>query len=591
MKKMVVSVVFSLSSFSYLFFPKISFAAPGNGEVAAGSAVISQTGNSTVINQSSQNAVINWSGFNTGAGEAVEFHQPNTNAVAVNRITSGYPTDFAGSLTANGHVWILNPAGIVFAAGSSVNVAGLLATTMDIKDQDVMNNNYVFYSVPGAENNYVINNGYINAGEAGVVALVAPNVINSATGIIHAKSGKVVLATGTAFVLDFNGDALINFASTLPVQNGHLINQGKIVVEGESTVWMTAHSVSNVLDNVITMSGVIEAKAVENKYGQIILNGGDSGTVKISGKLSAEGNGGILTQGEKIDYSGAEMISGVGGIWTYSTPNLIIDSNLLSEINSELNNGTSVMLLSPDNIIINREINMNTAQYKFPVRLTLHAQQDININQSIILSQQGNSYLNMSAQNINISADEISTDGMQNYSGNINLLNNVKLKTQGQGKIIFDVIYGLNNNLRLESGRGIAGSVHVKGLSLGGTGGAELVNSSVDGHGCAETWNIIAVDMLSTGNYWFNGIRDWAGVTPEVDDIIINSEIFSKPQENALNLDLGEADLDPIVTNPQPEKADISQAVDVNLYNFETCRGPDCGQIDMFYKKHPHKTT
>ena len=63
-----------------------AYAAPTGGEVSAGQATIAQQGNITDIQQSSQNAAINWQSFGTAPQETVNFHQPNADAVTLNRV-------------------------------------------------------------------------------------------------------------------------------------------------------------------------------------------------------------------------------------------------------------------------------------------------------------------------------------------------------------------------------------------------------------------------------------------------------------------------------------------------------------------------
>ena len=52
---------------------------PVGGQVRAGQATISQSGNTLQINQSSQRAVVDWSSFNIGAQAQVQFQQPESN--------------------------------------------------------------------------------------------------------------------------------------------------------------------------------------------------------------------------------------------------------------------------------------------------------------------------------------------------------------------------------------------------------------------------------------------------------------------------------------------------------------------------------
>jgi filamentous hemagglutinin family protein len=289
---------------SSLFVSNLAIALPSGGSVAAGSATISQTNTQTTINQSSQNAVINWNGFDTSSNQSVVFNQPNSTSNTLNRINSGLPTNFAGSLTANGNVFIVNSSGIVFAKGSKVDVAGLIATTLDINNNDFMNANYTFTLPQGSGSSSIINNGTLTAEDKGVIALIAPNVQNGDSGIIQANCGTVNLSTGKTFVVDFNGDNLINFDASSTINNGAIKASGKISANG-GKILMTNNAVSQTLDDVINVSGVLEASTAKTgQNGEIILEGGqgaisetDAGTMIASGasSFSTEGQYGDIT--------------------------------------------------------------------------------------------------------------------------------------------------------------------------------------------------------------------------------------------------------------------------------------------------------
>ena len=113
---------------------------PKGGQVIAGSAAIAQpTANQMVITQSTQRVAINWQSFNIGAGYGVQFVQPSSSAIALNRVVglSG-PSQILGSLTANGQVYIVNPSGVVFGKGAMINTGALVATTRDISTSQFM---------------------------------------------------------------------------------------------------------------------------------------------------------------------------------------------------------------------------------------------------------------------------------------------------------------------------------------------------------------------------------------------------------------------------------------------------------------------
>ena len=107
-----------------------SFAGPTGGQVTAGSAAITQSGTATTINQSSNKAAIDWTKFSVGANESVRFNQPSASALTLNRVTGTESSTILGKLSANGQVFILNPNGVLFGAGSQVNVGGSTASTL-----------------------------------------------------------------------------------------------------------------------------------------------------------------------------------------------------------------------------------------------------------------------------------------------------------------------------------------------------------------------------------------------------------------------------------------------------------------------------
>jgi filamentous hemagglutinin family protein len=101
------------------------YAQPVGGVVSAGSAQIGTTLGNTTINQSSQNVAINWQSFNINLGESVNFVQPNSSSVALNRVLGSDGSSIMGSLSANGKVFLINPNGVLFGPTASVNVGSL----------------------------------------------------------------------------------------------------------------------------------------------------------------------------------------------------------------------------------------------------------------------------------------------------------------------------------------------------------------------------------------------------------------------------------------------------------------------------------
>src|ERR1039458_1266163 len=269
-------------------------ALPTGGAVSAGSASIAGAAGKMTISQSSQNVAINWQGFNIGQAEAVQFVQPNSSSVALNRVLGSDPSNILGSLSANGTVFLVNPNGILFGKGAQVNVGGLVASTLNITDGDFMAGRYKF---AGAGNGTILNQGSINA-DGGYVALLGANVNNQ--GVISAKLGTVALAAGNAVTLDVAGDGLLNVTVDQGAVNALVQNGGLIRADG-GQVLLTAQAAGNLLNTVVNNTGIIEAQTVENHNGTIRLLGDmQSGTVNVSGTLDASGTGAGQTGGSVL---------------------------------------------------------------------------------------------------------------------------------------------------------------------------------------------------------------------------------------------------------------------------------------------------
>jgi filamentous hemagglutinin family protein len=321
------SAIFLLSLFcTFSITTSSGLANPAGGEVVTGKVVITTPVSNTVqINQSSDKAIINWQSFNIGAGEKTQFVQPNGNSVALNRINPSLgASQIFGNLTANGQIILINQAGIYFASGAQVNVGSIIASTIDMTNQNFLAGKYMF-DQPSQYFGSIINKGTIIASQNGLVALVGAGVSNE--GLIRADLGSVILASGSKFTFTFSGSQLISFiidgeAMSAGVdQNGKALkngvnNSGKIIANG-GKILITAKTVSNTLDNAINMSGVAQAQSVSEKNGEIILSA-DSGIVRVaaildvSGKIASEKGGKVKIVGPSILIEAPTIIDASG---------------------------------------------------------------------------------------------------------------------------------------------------------------------------------------------------------------------------------------------------------------------------------------
>src|SRR5258708_25659800 len=106
---------------------------PTGGQVVSGSATITTTGNKLQVDQSSNKAILNWQTFSIGSGGWVNFSQPSSSAIALNRVLGNNPSEIFGRLTANGQVFLVNPSAVLFAPGASAADAAILTPTPSLR--------------------------------------------------------------------------------------------------------------------------------------------------------------------------------------------------------------------------------------------------------------------------------------------------------------------------------------------------------------------------------------------------------------------------------------------------------------------------
>lgn len=303
---------------------------PTGGNVVAGGATINDRGNGTLdINQSTGKAIINWKDFSIGANETVNFRQPGSNSITLNRVVGNDPSAIFGRLNANGTVMLVNPNGVLFGKGARIDVGGLVATTANISDKDFLAGKYKFDKPSSKANAMIVNEGTISIKDSGLAVLVAPAVRNS--GVIEAKLGRVALAGAKTVTVDFHGDGLLSFDATSTVNelprdadgkpvSALVTNAGVIRADG-GTVLMTARAVKGVIDNVVNTDGIVSARAVGTQNGKIVLSGGDAGMVNVAGTVEATGanagerGGKVVVTGEHVNVArGAAIdVSGAAG--------------------------------------------------------------------------------------------------------------------------------------------------------------------------------------------------------------------------------------------------------------------------------------
>jgi len=279
--------------------PSVVWANPSNPTVVSGSATFSQAGNVLTVTNSN-GAIINWDKFSIGSGETTYFLQSSSSSSVLNRVLSSDPSVILGTLSSNGKVWLINPAGIMVGAGARVNVASFVASTLDISNANFLAGKMQFNAAQGAGS--VVNQGTITTPSGGSVYLLASSVTNS--GIINAPNGEVLLAAGQSVTLLDTGTPGVKVEIT--GTEGTATNLGAVLAEagriGLAGVLVRNSGTLNA-SSVVSEGGRIFLKASQDAYvdgdGRIVTTGSKGGQVEVLGNRVA------VTDNAKIDASGS----------------------------------------------------------------------------------------------------------------------------------------------------------------------------------------------------------------------------------------------------------------------------------------------
>jgi filamentous hemagglutinin family protein len=327
------------------FVSSPAWANPSGPQVVNGTASFNQAGSLLTVNNSN-GAIINWNSFSIGANETTRFNQASATSSVLNRVVANDPSALLGTLNSNGKVWLVNPAGILVGQGAKIDVAGFVASTLNVANQDFLAGRLNFGATPNAGS--VQNDGQITTPSGGNVYLIAPSVTNN--GIIHAPNGEAILAAGQTVQLLDTSTPGVSVAIT--GAQGNVTNLGQIVSEAGQI------GIAGVLVN---NSGELNARSVVKEGGRIFLKAsqrieiGEAGRIladgtrgghivakvedggQLSGKLlargviSAQGNGKqgsggyVETSAKTADINGAQVNTG-GGTWLFDPDDVEINS-------------------------------------------------------------------------------------------------------------------------------------------------------------------------------------------------------------------------------------------------------------------------
>jgi len=187
--------------------------------------------------------LLNWASFNIAAGNTVNFIQPSSSSVALNRIYQADASQIFGSLNANGTVYLLNQNGFLFGKGAMVNVGALVASSLDITPEalslglagasSLSRPAFKSYTdgqgVALPSGDILVQSGATLSSPGGQVLLFAPTVENDGT--INTPDGQTILGAGQSVFLAVSTDPnvrglLVEVGGSGTVTNGGVGSPG-----------------------------------------------------------------------------------------------------------------------------------------------------------------------------------------------------------------------------------------------------------------------------------------------------------------------------------------------------------------------------
>jgi filamentous hemagglutinin family protein len=254
-------------------------AQPSGGHAIHGQASLSQQGSKLVVTTQNgagtNHSAINWQSFSVPGGSTTHFQQPGTSSLSINRVVGSDPSSIFGTLSSNGRLVLVNPAGIAVGAGAVVDTAGFTASTLRMSDANALAGRLVFGG-DGLGGGALEVNGQIVA-RSGDVVLIAPNVQVGSQALVQSPNGATVLAAGQK--VELTGRGLEGIRLELQAPGDQALNLGTL--QGDAV---------GIFAGQLKHSGLIQATGISTEGGKVVLKGLDK--ADISGRVTA-------TQGDK----------------------------------------------------------------------------------------------------------------------------------------------------------------------------------------------------------------------------------------------------------------------------------------------------
>lgn len=293
----LVAIAWTASNF-------VAFAAPAGGVAVVGQMSTTTQGNLTTI--TTQNgaglnySAINWQSFSIPQGTSTYFQQPSASSAVINRVVTNTPSQLFGTLGSNGHLVLVNQAGITVGAGAVVDTAGFTASALKMGDADALAGRMRFGD--GSGGGTVSVQGQVLA-RSGDVVLIGSGVDTGKDALVRAPNGSTILAAGQQ--VEITGRGLEGISMTVQAPENSAVNLGSL--QGSAV---------GVFAGTLKHSGAIQATRATLEGGRVVLKAaGDAivdsaativATGTVGGQVDVLGQRVGLTDQARIDVSGTQ---------------------------------------------------------------------------------------------------------------------------------------------------------------------------------------------------------------------------------------------------------------------------------------------
>ena len=234
-KSLAIRIGIALSAGMFSIIP-VAYGAPSGGKVEAGHVDIVNAAVDIVnaakevnITSTTKNNVISWQDFSIAKDETVKFDGGNKTNNYLNIIRGANTSQIDGKIEGGNDVYIVNPNGVIFGKGASVNVGNLYVSTRYVSD-DVAQNAYsannmatVMDSTDKKMASDVVNMGHISADK---VVAEGKNIrfMNTAGNMTNANTVELRSDDGYIHVGNADGASDAKYSGKTTGHSGTAIN-------------------------------------------------------------------------------------------------------------------------------------------------------------------------------------------------------------------------------------------------------------------------------------------------------------------------------------------------------------------------------